>query len=64
MTQRFLRMSEVKSRVGLSKATIYRLVAKGCFPRSIRLGEASVAWLEEDVIAWIAARVAESRSAA
>lgn len=30
---------------------------KGVFPRPIKLGEHSVGWIEEEVIAWIESRV-------
>ncbi len=54
---RFLRLSEVRTRVGYGRATIYRLMAAGQFPRSYSLGARAVAWLESDIDAWIEARV-------
>jgi len=56
-SMRFLRISEVRTRVGLSRASIYRKVASGDFPRSYSLGARAVAWLESDVNGWIAERV-------
>ncbi len=54
---RFLRLPEVRSRVPYSRATIYRLITAGQFPRPYSLGARAVAWLESEVDAWIAARV-------
>jgi Prophage CP4-57 regulatory protein (AlpA) len=34
-------------------------MAEGRFPRSIRTGKRSVAWLESEVLAWQQARIAE-----
>ena len=51
---RLLRIAEVKSRTGLSVATIYRREADGTFPARERLGPRSVAWYESDVEDWVA----------
>ena len=37
---------------GLSRATIYRLIKSGKFPRPLSLGTGSVRWRQSDVIAW------------
>lgn len=52
-----IRIAQVIAATGLSKATIYRYMSKGIFPRPIKLGEHSVGWIEEEVIAWIESRV-------
>lgn len=54
---RFLRLSEVRRRVPYGRASIYRLIAAGQFPRPYSLGARAVAWLESDIDAWIEARV-------
>ena len=53
-----LRRKDVEARVGLSRSTIYALMARqdGSFPRPIRLGERAVGWKAEDIDAWLAAR--------
>ena len=58
------RLNGVKSMVGLSRSTIYALMAAGKFPKSISLGERSVGWLESDVDAWIDSKVAASKAVA
>ncbi|MEQ1835137.1 MAG: AlpA family phage regulatory protein [Candidatus Nitrotoga sp.] len=37
---------------GLSRATIYRLIQSGKFPRPLFIGTGSVRWRQSDVIAW------------
>jgi prophage regulatory protein len=54
---RFLRLPEVRARVPYSRATIYRLITAGQFPRPYSMGARAVAWLESDVTAWIEARL-------
>jgi len=55
----FIKMPEVKRRTGLSKTTIYDRISTGNFPAPVPLGGNSVAWIEAEVDAWQAARVAE-----
>lgn len=54
---RLIRLKEVQHRVGLGRSTIYRWMAEGKLPKPITLGGNSVAWIEEDVDAWIKARI-------
>ncbi|SDD72482.1 helix-turn-helix transcriptional regulator [Rhodospira trueperi] len=56
-----LRRPAVKAKTGLSTSSIYAKMARDEFPKPIRLGPKSVAWIEDEVDAWIAARVAASR---
>ncbi|QWC88282.1 helix-turn-helix transcriptional regulator [Cupriavidus metallidurans] len=51
-----LRLDDVLLRVGLSRSTVYRLVAAHQFPTPVRLGTRSVAWRAEEVQAWIESR--------
>lgn len=57
----FLRIKTVCSRVGLSKASLYKFIKAGSFPASISIGERAVGWLESDIDAWIAKRVKASK---
>jgi len=52
---RLLRLPEVIARVGLSRASIYRLIQQSDFPAPKRIGAAS-RWREDEVSAWIYAR--------
>lgn len=53
---RLLRIQEVISITGISRMTIYRLEKEGNFPGRRTLGKNSVAWLDDDIAAWVAAR--------
>ena len=61
--ENILRLHAVKARCGLSRSTIYLRVASGDFPSPISLGARSIGWLESEVNAWIAARIAGHRKA-
>lgn len=56
---RLIRIREVMQKTGLSKTTIYDLMAAGRFPRTVRLSARCVALVECEVDAWIASRIAE-----
>lgn len=43
---------DVEKLSGLSRATIYRLIKVGKFPRPLSIGTGSVRWRQSDVIAW------------
>ena len=43
----------VKQITVLSTATIYRLIAKGEFPKQIKLSERSSGWLLNEIHAWL-----------
>ena len=53
MTDRLLRRPDVEAVTGLSRSTLYAKMAKGDFPRPMRLGPRAVAWRESDVQHWI-----------
>jgi prophage regulatory protein len=60
MTQRLVSKKELKSVFGVpySFAHIARLEASGQFPKRVRLGACRVAWVADEVQAWIDERVA------
>lgn len=51
---RLLPMRAVIELTSLSKATIYRKIADGTFPRPLKIGKSRVAWRESEIAAWIA----------
>lgn len=57
MTDRFIRITEVKSITGKSRSAIYADIAIGTFPKSILIGARSVAWVESDIAAWAKAKI-------
>lgn len=56
---RIIRRGELKAVTGYSIAQIYNLIADGTFPKPIPLGKRAVGWLERDIAAWQATRIAE-----
>jgi prophage regulatory protein len=61
ISERLLRLPEVKHLTGLSKSTIYARIAEGVFPRQISLGSRTVVWVETDIQNWIAEQVSAAR---
>ena len=51
---RAIRIKEVIQKVSLGQSTIYARIAKGEFPKPFELTPGRVAWLEEDIDAWLA----------
>ena len=70
--KRFIRLPEVLSRTGYGRATIYRKMKDGSFPRSVKLGGPledsnafdcrAIAWIEDEVEQWIDSRIEERDS--
>ncbi|CCW29652.1 MULTISPECIES: AlpA family transcriptional regulator [Morganellaceae] len=60
--ENLIRLPEVQRRTGYGKAWIYKLIADGKFPKQIKIGTRSVAFLESEIDGWIDQRIAESRS--
>ena len=52
-----LRRKQVEKRTGLSRSTIYLRIQEGAFPRPIKLGARAVGWVENEIEAWLAARL-------
>ncbi|MEG9438510.1 AlpA family transcriptional regulator [Edaphobacter sp. HDX4] len=51
--KKFLRLPTIIETTGLSRSTIYRKLDDGNFPRPVRLGPKSVAWIESEVQDWM-----------
>jgi prophage regulatory protein len=61
MTKMILRLPAVKARTGLSRSTIYLRVAEGKFPRPVSLGSRAIGWVDNEVDAWVASQIEQSR---
>lgn len=55
---RILRIKEVQVRVGLGRDSLYRMAKSGAFPQILKIGERASGFLESEVDAFIASRVA------
>jgi len=60
MSSRFIRIKEVQQRVSKSRSTIWRDEREGQFPKRVRIGKNSVAWLEADIDRYIEEQVKAS----
>ena len=56
MTCRLIDIDEVMHRAGIARATIYRMMKDGRFPRPYKIGAKSVRWRDCDVSDWIDAQ--------
>ncbi len=57
---KILRLPQVEEKTGRGQSWIYDAVAKGRFPKPVRLGDGAraVGWLEHEIERWIEGRVA------
>lgn len=57
MSQEIIRRKQLETRVGLACSTIYAMMARGDFPRPIKIGRRAVGWRSEDVERWLKSRI-------
>lgn len=55
--RRFLRLENVKAKVGYGRSAIYEKVKAGEFPKPYPLGARAVGWLADDIEEWIETRI-------
>lgn len=65
-SMRVLFFRDLKNKKGIawSRQHVYRQVNAGKFPAPIKLGEATIAWIEHEIDAWLDERIAERNTAA
>lgn len=51
-----LRRPQVEQATGLSRSTLYAMMAEGAFPKPVKLGKRAVGWRARDVAAWLESR--------
>jgi len=56
MHDRILRRPDVEARTGLSRSTIYLLMARGEFPKPVKLSSRAVGWTESAIVTWLQSR--------
>ena len=69
---RFIQLSEVMSRTGYGRTSIYRKMEDGTFPKSLKLGgppkdpnefdSRAIAWIEGEVDQWMESRIEDRLS--
>ena len=52
----FLRRKQVEHITGLSRSSIYAMMAIGAFPRQKKIGLRAVAWRKEEIEEWVNSR--------
>jgi prophage regulatory protein len=55
-----LRLTQVIERTGLKKTKIYELQSEGQFPMRVKITAHAVGWIEHEVQAWLAERIAKN----
>ena len=60
MSQRLIRLPEVRALVGLGTTSIYDKIKKGEFPKQVKLGRLS-GWVEAEVQEWISRQIGARR---
>lgn len=60
--ENLIRLPEVIRRTGFSKPYLYKLISDDKFPKQVKIGARSIAFVESEVDEWIANKIAESRS--
>lgn len=53
MLTQILRRRQLEEKLGLSRSSIYQMVADGLFPKPIKLGRRAVGWRADDVENWL-----------
>lgn len=64
-TSKILRLKQVLTRVGISRAQLYALKKDGRFPQNFSLsgpGGRAVGWLESDIDDWVASRAQQIKA--
>ena len=61
MAETFLRRKETEHITGMGRATIYKRISEGTFPKPVKIGKRSVRWIESEVSEWVRKRIEESR---
>jgi len=61
---KLIKLPEVIEITTLSRASIYRLIADGEFPKQVKLSTRACAWVEQDVLNWLNNRVNSRHSSA
>lgn len=52
-----IRLPEVERRTAKSVSEIYKGMREGTFPRAVKIGRRSVAWVEEEIDRYVQTRI-------
>ncbi|MEQ5666708.1 AlpA family transcriptional regulator [Providencia alcalifaciens] len=62
LKESLIRLPEVMRRTGFSKPYLYKLISDDKFPKQVKIGTRSIAFVESEVDEWVANKIAESRT--
>ena len=62
MSIKILRRPEVEKIVGLSRSTLYAMMAENTFPKPIKLGKRAIGWPDNVIEGWIEERTSGDNS--
>jgi prophage regulatory protein len=51
--KRIIRLRQVLAQVGLSRATVYKMIGRSEFPKPVQIGQRCVGWLVEEINSWL-----------
>jgi prophage regulatory protein len=54
---RFIRMPDLRQKVGLSKSQIYKLIQQEEFPEPVKLGRKVSVWVDSEVEEWMSSKL-------
>lgn len=57
---KLLKRKQVEEASGLSRSSIYQMMAEGRFPKPLKVGRRAVRWSEEDLKQWQEALLEQS----
>lgn len=57
MTIKLIKLREVMALTSLGRSTVYKFIGEGIFPKQVSLGANCVAWIEEEVLDWMNAKI-------
>lgn len=58
-----LRVRDVMKKTGFKRSWVYVQMARGEFPRPVRIGSRSIAWVESEINEWITAHIKKREDA-
>ena len=57
-----MRMTDVCSELGVSRASVYKLLASGGFPKPLKLGKRAIGWERDHIQQWVKSRSADRQT--
>jgi prophage regulatory protein len=60
--EKLLKIRRVTDLVGLSRATIYRMIQENTFPHPVKLSARRVGWARSEVFKWMGERILERKA--